>query len=345
MSAATDLIRYAISQLGTAEDPLGSNKQPYGAMLDTMPWYLYKEGDRIWIHQVNGQNWCTELVDASFITVFGIDKARKMLFRPTYNNYGAVVKYAFNYFKNAGRGFTKENYDPKPGDVIYFQNSEGLSHTGIVVDVSSSTVTTVEGNSGKNNWYVAESTYNKKSSYIYGYGCPDYSEDPKPTPDPKTLDGYTVGEKYKVICKDTLNVRTKATTNSSIVTALNPGTSFVCKALTRDDKGNTWMRIDDPASGWICCIYEGDKYVVPVSDPKPKTIDGFTVGKTYKVNAKKGLNVRTGPSKSYKILEAIPYGTKVTCYDVTKTGNDTWVKISKESKWVAAHFNDEWYLV
>lgn len=180
MSAAQKLVDYAVSQLGTAEDPLGSNKQPYGAMLDELPWYLYKEGDREWIHKVNGYDWCTQFVDACFITVFGIDNARKMLFRPQYNNYGAVVKYAFNYFKNAGHGFTKAEHDPKPGDVIYFQNDEGLSHTGIVIDVSSTSVTTVEGNSGKNCWYVAKSTYNKTSSYIYGYGCPDYSEDPGP---------------------------------------------------------------------------------------------------------------------------------------------------------------------
>ena len=174
------VVEYALSQIGTAEDPLGSNDQPYGAMLDQIPWYLYKEGQKEWIHQVNGNDWCTQFVDASFITKYTIDTARKMLNRPVYNNYGAVVKYAFNYFKAAGRGYKKEDYDPKPGDVIYFQNSEGLSHTGIVVEVTSTQVTTVEGNSGKNNWYVAKHTYKKTDSYIYGYGHPDYS-DPEPT--------------------------------------------------------------------------------------------------------------------------------------------------------------------
>ena len=184
MTARERLIEYAMSQIGTAEDPLGSNKQKYGAMLDETDWYLYKEGDREWVHKVNGYDWCTQSVDADFISVFSIDTARKMLFRPKYNNYGAVVKYAFNYFKDAGRGFKKEEYDPQPGDVIYFQNSKGLSHTGIVVDVSSSSVTTVEGNSGKNNWYVATSTYRKTSSYIYGYGVPDYDAvDPEPQHD------------------------------------------------------------------------------------------------------------------------------------------------------------------
>ena len=179
------VVEYALSQIGTAEDPLGSNEQPYGAMLDQIPWYLYKEGQKEWIHQVNGNDWCTQFVDAAFITKYTIDTARKMLFRPQYNNYGAVVKYAFNYFKNAGRGYRKEDYDPKPGDVIYFQNSEGLSHTGIVVEVTSTQVTTVEGNSGKNCWYVAKHTYKKTDSYIYGYGHPDYSD-----PEPAHKDGW-----------------------------------------------------------------------------------------------------------------------------------------------------------
>ena len=48
---AKRVIEYALSQIGTAEDPLGSNKQPYGAMLDELPWYLYKEGTNIDMHQ------------------------------------------------------------------------------------------------------------------------------------------------------------------------------------------------------------------------------------------------------------------------------------------------------
>ena len=184
---AKKVVEYALSQIGTAEDPLGSNKQKYGALIDSTDWYLYKDGERTWRHLVNGYDWCTQFVDASFITTYTIDMARKMLFRPTYNNLGAVVKYAFNYFKAAGHGYTKEEYNPKPGDVIYFQNSAGLSHTGIVVEVTDSQVITVEGNAGKNCWYVAKGTYSKKSSYIYGYGHPNYDE---PEPEPPHKDGW-----------------------------------------------------------------------------------------------------------------------------------------------------------
>ena len=78
---------------------------------------------------------------------------------------------------------------------------------------------------------------------------------------PKELDGYTVGDMYEVAC-DSLNVRTAATTDSQIVTTLSKGTKAVCRALTRDDHGNTWMRISSKASGWLACLYGGEKYVI-----------------------------------------------------------------------------------
>ena len=177
------IIEFAMSQVGVCEDPKGSNKQKYGAYLDSTDWYLYRDSSgKEWIHKVNGYDWCTQTVDASFCMTFSLPKAREMLYRPVYNNYGAVVKYAFNYFKAAGSGFTKEQYTPQPGDVIYFQNKNGLSHTGIVIDVLNGKVRTVEGNTssdGKTSWYVAQKVYDLKSSYIYGYGVPNYSEEGK----------------------------------------------------------------------------------------------------------------------------------------------------------------------
>ena len=256
---AKRVIEYALSQIGTAENPLGSNKQKYGALIDSTDWYLYKDGSKTWRHLVNGYDWCTQFVDASFISTYTIDAARKMLFRPVYNNMGAVVKYAFNYFKSAGRGYTKEEYSPKAGDVIYFQNAKGLSHTGIVVAVTSTQVTTVEGNSGTNAYYVAKHTYSKTSSYIYGYGHPDYSEDP----DPKELDGFKVGNDYEVTCSDPLMIRKGPATSYAKVGELKKGDVIKCTALRHDDNGNTWLQFD---KGWSCGLYQGERYM---ADPQP----------------------------------------------------------------------------
>lgn len=230
------VVEFALSQVGTAENPLGSNRQKYGEMLDKLPWYLYKDATHEWIHKVNGYDWCTQFVDASFISTYTIDKAREMLYRPKYNNYGAVVKYAFNYFKNNGQGFTKEKYTPKVGDVIYFQNSKGLSHTGIVVAVSSTTVTTVEGNTGDHGWYVAKKSYSRTSSYIYGYGHPKY--DVAPDPDPKE-DDMKFGElkvlkyvKGKVMKGDPVEV-VQSVVNTDIDGSFGPKTETAVKAFQK----------------------------------------------------------------------------------------------------------------
>lgn len=187
MGQVDDLLKYALAQVGTAENPLGSNRQPYGAHIDSTDWYLYKSGNKTWRHLVNGYDWCTQLHDDCFLKVFGIDKARKMLCRPQYNNYGAVVKYQVNYMKAANRfGST-----PKKGCSIYFKNSAGPSHIGIVYDYDNTFVYTVEGNAGSHCWYVVKGKYYRTNTRILGYGYPIYDSEPVPPtpPTPKPTPG------------------------------------------------------------------------------------------------------------------------------------------------------------
>ena len=79
---------------------------------------------------------------------------------------------------------------------------------------------------------------------------------------PKELDGYKVDNMYVVAC-DALNVRTAADSSATLVTTLDKGTKAICRALTRDNQGNTWMRISSKASGWMACLYNGQKCVEP----------------------------------------------------------------------------------
>lgn len=169
MSAVEKLIASALSQIGY-EEPNHDNGQKYGEFIDTTTWYLYKEGSKTWVHKVNFYDWCTQFVDWNFISCFGIDTARKILNRPDYNNYGAVVKYQYKYFEQVGR----TGKTPKRGAVIFFQNSDGLCHVGIVSDFDNETVTTVEGNAGRGNYFVVQNRYKLTDKYIYGFGYPDY---------------------------------------------------------------------------------------------------------------------------------------------------------------------------
>lgn len=252
MALRKQLVEYAISQVGTAENPLGSNKQKYGEMLDKLPWYLRKDSSgKEYIHKVNGHDWCTQFVDAAFIATFSLDEARKMLYRPVMNDYGSVVKYAFDYFKSKGKGYVKEKHIPEPGDVIYFHNTDGLSHTGIVVDVTDTEVITVEGNAGTNSQYVAKKSYKKTNTYIYGYGVPDYGAEPKPDPN------YKKGEKYKIVCRDYLNLRTGPGTFYTICGRVLPGNMVICDDVVTDTN-YTWLKVNN---FYICAKERGDTYI------------------------------------------------------------------------------------
>jgi hypothetical protein len=323
MSTPKEIVDYAISQIGTAENPLGSNRQKYGALIDSTDWYLYREGTKIWRHLVNGYDWCTQLVDASFIEKYGIEKARKLLYRPIYNNYGAVVKYAFDYFRAANKGYTKDKYDPKPGDVIYFQNSKGLSHTGIVVAVTATQVTTVEGNSGTNNWYVAKHTYSKTSSYIYGYGHPDYDDVPQsdyPTT-PFTID---------VISSGKTGLRNGPYSDTKYLGTINSGSYTITEVQGDYGRFDAWVYLPDAN-----IVIDG------------QTMDGYTVGKEYTVTVGEDvLNVRTAPGVKNTLVTSLKTGTVVRCKALIHDADgNTWMRIDKPTNgWVACLYEGHKYV-
>ena len=100
-----------------------------------------------------------------------------VLCQPSSNNCAAVVSYMAGYFKKAGLYFTSLK-NLATGDIVFFQDSKGLSHVGMCVDWSDAnkTITTVEGN--KNN-KVSRCTYKYSDvgGYIAGFGKPRYTDD------------------------------------------------------------------------------------------------------------------------------------------------------------------------
>lgn len=109
--------------------------------------------------------WCDAFVDWCFYKAFGADLARKVLC-------GDFDDYTVNsagYYKSAGRWTSK----PKRGHQIFFQDySGGICHTGLVYQVSGSTVYTIEGNSSN---AVRKCSYMVGSGKIAGYGNPRYN--------------------------------------------------------------------------------------------------------------------------------------------------------------------------
>jgi hypothetical protein len=107
---------------------------------------------------------------------------------------------------------------------------------------------TAVANIGKKKGYESRTwTYHGHLKYV------DYSG-VQPTPTPTE---YVVGKDYKVICKDTLNVRADASVSARKITELMPQTTITCREVKKDKSGNTWIKID----GWIAAKYNGDTYV------------------------------------------------------------------------------------
>lgn len=135
-----------------------------------------------------GAAWCDMFVDWCFIQTFGKDNAKKML-----GGWSAYTPTSANFYKNSGRFFKS----PKIGDQIFFKNSERINHTGIVVNVSNSTVYTIEGNSSNQ---VMKRSYYMNDTKIAGYGRPNWSivttkEEPKTNQWPlATVEGVDISD-------------------------------------------------------------------------------------------------------------------------------------------------------
>lgn len=122
----------------------------------------------------DGFDWCDVFADWCFIDEFGVDVGMRMLNQPMHGG-GAGCWLSAGYHRAAGQ-WSKL---PQVGAQIYFGSYGDESHTGIVVGVTATTVTTVEGNTGYSEGYgggaVLERTYSRDSSRIVGYGIPKWS--------------------------------------------------------------------------------------------------------------------------------------------------------------------------
>lgn len=117
----------------------------------------------------NGYAWCDVFVDYLFVKSFGVERGREMLCQPLYSA-GAGCLYSAQYYKEAGRWHKNA---PQPGDQIFFSYTAGeYSHTGIVEEVNTDTVTTIEGNTSDS---VGRRSYNIGNQSIAGYGTPKWN--------------------------------------------------------------------------------------------------------------------------------------------------------------------------
>jgi hypothetical protein len=116
----------------------------------------------------NGFAWCDMFTDWCFLTAYGYENALRLLCQPE-RSAGAGCTYSLQYFRAAGQF---HQYDPQPGDQIFFGTSlSNSTHTGLVEKVENGCVYTIEGNSSDQ---VSRRRYALTDSNILGYGRPAY---------------------------------------------------------------------------------------------------------------------------------------------------------------------------
>jgi len=157
MTAVDKVIDLARSQVGYKETPVNITK--YAADFDSLYPTFYNT-------KKQGAEWCDIFFDWLYVKSFGENTAREMLYQPL-KSAGAGCYYSAGYYKMNNRFYRS----PERGDQIFFYVGGQINHTGIVVNVTSDKVTTIEGNAGN---AVRENVYNLFDSKIAGYGRPNW---------------------------------------------------------------------------------------------------------------------------------------------------------------------------
>ncbi|KAA6220606.1 hypothetical protein CP973_00340 [Streptomyces albofaciens JCM 4342] len=155
MSYARRVITTARAEVGTHEGRSGgrwNNVQKYSPSVPGLEWSQGQPWCSTFVSWVFRQAGCAHLAPVTASCAVGVD-----------------------WFRRRGR-FTEY---PVIAGPVYFGPGGG-SHVGICIAYTDSTITTVEANTNANGSSEGDGVYLKsrprKSSYVYGYGIPDYPE-------------------------------------------------------------------------------------------------------------------------------------------------------------------------
>ena len=248
-----------------------------------------------------GEPWCNAFVNWVFIKAFEEKEAKRLLY--VNSSWRLYTPTWASYFKSTNA------WDSKPlrGDIIYFKNSQRIHHVGIVYNVDSNYVYTIEGNTSSGSEVVPNGggVYKKKyvlsNSAIAGYGRPAYSGAHQIA---QVIAVGTGRKGMKVLAN--LNIRDNAgTTDSCIIGKYNINTYVFPIARTRKIEDQYWFKTDKGfisgkyLQGWVSeqdvwWYIDGGKY--PVSEWKEIDgvyyyfmADGYMAADTYVKSADKDI--------------------------------------------------------
>ena len=162
MSTVNEFVTTAQHQIGYKES--GTNITKYAKDFDTTYWQFFNT-------KKQGAEWCSIFVHWCAVKTIGKDKTLKFFGETPKTNAAAGVGYFWDYLK--AKGYKSSAANAKMGDIIFFKNSKGISHVGIVEKVDSKNIISIEGNKSNS---VKRCTHSKTASTIYGVMSPKWTQ-------------------------------------------------------------------------------------------------------------------------------------------------------------------------
>lgn len=225
---ATDIVGVARTQIGYQENSAGTK---YGY------WYNTYFVNQPWCAMF--VSWCANQarIPQTVITKF------------------AACSVGISWFKSQKRWYDSKyfggSYTPKKGDIVFYSdsgNQSDPSHVGLVAGLNGNYLDVIEGNATNSSVceYTTSSSRSLSSSYVIGYGHPNYSTQPVEEPTTHEVWQVSVG---------TLNMRKSASTSATIVARVPFGGEIkVSKVKPKDDY--VWgYATYGSKTGWVALDY------------------------------------------------------------------------------------------
>lgn len=270
---ADDIVGVAKTQVGYQENSAGTK---YGY------WYNKVFVNQPWCAMF--VSWCANQADIPETTLL------------KYASCGVGV----NWFKSQGlwhdSNYYGGSYTPKKGDIVFYRNSGSANlsdHTGIVVGINGTYLHVIEGNSTNEKAceFKTNSSRTLKSSYVIGYGSPEYdgSGSTEPEEEPDTYEEWQVTE------ADSLSLRSSHSTSSERYSVIPRGETLEVTEFISDG-GYFWGYTEyGGKQGWCAldyCTYIrgsiGGVYYQMPPEVSPKKLTLY-VGGAKKLSVENGL--------------------------------------------------------
>jgi len=333
----SDVVAIARTQVGYHEDSSGTK---YGAWWKSYTNSSYNFTTAAWC--VMFVLWCQYQSGCTDATK-GMSAAASSLLSKYQNGKNGCTAYGF-----------KSGYTPKPGDIIfvgYSGNSSYTDHVGLIVEVTDSTIYTIEGNYNDQVSNVKYSTSSgcrpNSSRCIVAYGVAPYanssgsSSSGSSTPENDDDIVSTAVNYTAKVTATTLNVRVRPSTNSTVTKVMNKGDAVSVVAEAEDEAGNKWGKLS--GGGWVSLAYLSQDVAAATGGNTGGT-SGSNGGSSSESVILKGvitasaLNIRSDASSSGKITGSLKKGTAVEIVELKKDSSGTqWGRL-KQGGWISTAY-------